>query len=152
MKTYIFTLFLVLSFSLSLFSQVVNDPYFSNQWYLNMVGDENTRADIRVLDAWARTMGSSFKIADIESDEGAYPNTFHEDLIDRVTLQNLLKNKKLTLFVLMLFLMQRYTCNTIEPIDDFKLKGIIYTETLDSVNFRETIRMEKKSILCFGTK
>lgn len=47
--------------------------------------------------------------------------------------------------------MQRYNCNTIEPIDDFKLKGIIYAEPLDSVNFCETIRMEK-SILDFLTK
>jgi hypothetical protein len=89
MKTNIFTLILILSFSGSVFSQVViNDQYFQNQWYLNMPGDENTRADIRVLEAWARTMGSTIKIADIEDNNGLYPNTLHEDLIDRITTQS----------------------------------------------------------------
>jgi hypothetical protein len=91
MKTNISILIMVLFFSFSglLFSQVIiNDEYFENQWYLDMPGNENTRADIRVLDMWARTMGNSNqKIADIEDDNGAYPNTFHDDLIGRITTQ-----------------------------------------------------------------
>jgi hypothetical protein len=82
MKTKISTLILVLllSLSVSLFSQVVvNDEYFYNQWYLNMPGNDNTRADIRVLDAWSRTFGSnSQKIADIEDGPGGIPS--HTDL------------------------------------------------------------------------
>lgn len=94
MKTNIFILILVLFFSFfsSMFSQVViNDEYFGNQWYLYMPGDENTRADIRVLDAWSRTMGNSNqKIADIEGDHGGangYPLTSHDDLQGRITTQ-----------------------------------------------------------------
>lgn len=91
MKTNIFTLILILSFSVSLFSQVVNDEFFENQWYLYMPGNENTRADIRVLDAWSRTMGNSNqKIADVEGDDGGnngYPLTSHEDLLGRITTQ-----------------------------------------------------------------
>jgi Subtilase family len=91
MKINIIFLFLLLSFSGYIFPQVViNDEYFQNQWYLNMPGNENTRADIRVLDAWAITMGNSNqKIADIEDDNGGVPDLEHEDLIDRITTQGL---------------------------------------------------------------
>ncbi len=86
MKTIIFTLLIVLSFSGSFYSQVINDEYFQNQWYLNMTGDENTRADIRVLEAWSRTMGNSNqKVADIEDSNGGIPSKFHNDLLNRVT-------------------------------------------------------------------
>lgn len=88
MKTKISTFIkiLLLSPSGSLFSQVVvNDEYFYNQWYLNMPGNDNTRADIRVLDAWSRTLGSnSQKIADIEDSQGGIPS--HTDL-SRITTQ-----------------------------------------------------------------
>ena len=54
-----------------------------------MSGNDNTRVDIRVLDAWARTLGNSNqKIADIEDDDGGtngYPLTTHPDLIGRIT-------------------------------------------------------------------
>ncbi|MHB8132174.1 MAG: S8 family peptidase, partial [Mobilitalea sp.] len=88
----IFVLLLCLAFANPLFSQVViNDEFFYKQWYLNMPGDDNTRADIRVLDAWSRTMGnSSQKIADIEGDNGGtngYPSTYHDDLLGRITTQ-----------------------------------------------------------------
>lgn len=55
-----------------------------------MSGDDNTRADIRVLDAWTRTMGNANqKIADIEDDNGGVPQTFHEDLLNRITANGL---------------------------------------------------------------
>ena len=75
-------------FSVNLFSQVtVNDEYFYKQWYLYMPGDDDTRADIRVLDAWARTFGNSTqKIADIEDSPGGIPS--HDDLLNRVSAHN----------------------------------------------------------------
>ena len=78
-------LFLYYNFS---FSQVIpNDPLFGNQWYLNMPGNDNTRADIRIIDAWSKTMGNtSQKIADIESSDGGIPS--HDDL-SRITIQGL---------------------------------------------------------------
>jgi len=90
MKTKILKLILIFLFLFTcpLFSQVeINDEFFDRQWYLYMSGSESTRADIRVLDAWSRTMGNSNqKIADIEDDNG-YPNTYHPDLLDRIILQ-----------------------------------------------------------------
>ncbi|MHB8905606.1 MAG: S8 family peptidase, partial [Melioribacteraceae bacterium] len=88
----IFLLLLCLALGNPLFSQVViNDSLFYKQWYLNMSGDDNTRADIRVLDAWSRTMGNSNqKIADIEGDDSGangYPLTSHDDLLGRITTQ-----------------------------------------------------------------
>ena len=92
MKTRISIRILFLFFFLtnSLFSQViVNDEFFNLQWYLNMTGNDNTRADIRIIDAWTRTMGNSNQnIADIEGDDGGengYPLTTHTDLLGRIT-------------------------------------------------------------------
>ncbi len=51
-----------------------------------MTGSDNTRADIRILDAWTRTMGNSDqKIADIESIDDGWPRDTHEDLSNRIT-------------------------------------------------------------------
>ena len=92
MKTFLsFVITFLLFSSWFSFSQVIpNDEFFGNQWYLNMPGNDNTRADIRVLDAWARTMGNSNqKIADIEGDDdgdNGYPLSTHPDLIGRITL------------------------------------------------------------------
>ncbi len=71
----------ILFFSNYLQSQVIpNDADFDKQWYLYMPGNDQTRADIRVLDAWQRATGNSTqKIADIEDSYGAFP-ALHEDL------------------------------------------------------------------------
>ena len=60
MKLSIILISLIILFSSNtLKSQVIpNDPDFAKQWYLNMVGSDETRADIRVLDAWQRSMGN----------------------------------------------------------------------------------------------
>ncbi len=53
MKTHLSIILLLIFFlANNLFSQVtVNDEFFNLQWYLNMTGNDNTRADIRILDA-----------------------------------------------------------------------------------------------------
>ncbi len=88
---YSIVLFSVIINSNFLFAQVtINDAFFNNQWYLNMQGNDNTRADIRILDAWSRTMGSSIqKIADIEDQASGFPNSSHEDLINRINVHGI---------------------------------------------------------------
>lgn len=91
MKNYfVFMSIIITVVQLQIYSQGwIHDQYFSKQWYLNMSGSESVRADIRILDAWDRTKGSSnTKIAIIEgpNDGGVagYPDTDHDDLEYRI--------------------------------------------------------------------
>lgn len=62
-------------------------------------------------------------------------------------LQILLKNKKLTLVAIILFLIQQYSCKTIKPIDDIKPGNSGYAWIIATVNFRVNAKIEKNSIL-----
>jgi hypothetical protein len=94
MKNYlIILLFLLIPINTNYSQIVINDEFFNLQWYLHMSGNDFTRADIRVMDAWNRTMGNTNqKIAIVESDDSGangFPNIYHEDLLGRITNQGL---------------------------------------------------------------
>jgi subtilisin family serine protease len=86
MKSLIFLFILISGIVIS--QVVVNDPRFGEQWYLKMDGSETQRADIRAYDAWSITKGNAnISIAIIEGEDGE-PNSYHPDLLGRITRHN----------------------------------------------------------------
>ncbi len=80
---------IIFFFASNLFAQVtVNDERFDEQRYLNMVGDETTRNDIKALEASEISQGDqNMEITIIKGDEGV-ADKLHSELVGRVSTQN----------------------------------------------------------------